>query len=110
MACALYGVSLCVLVNVRQYGVGGVAQVGAVDIFAAAYGHLVAILRAAFRDEQVVPAVFLVDVRPLGVAAAGAVPDAYRLGQLFARLGVDFAEEDAVVGVAHHVAFAVFKV
>ena len=106
----LDGIALGVLVDVGQDGVGGIAEVRPVDVFAASDGHFVPVFRAAFRDEQVVPAVFLVDVRPFGIASACACPDAFRFGQLFTRLGVDFAEEDAVAGVAHHVAFAPFKV
>ena len=75
VARALDRVGLGVHVDVCQDGVGGIARVRAGDVAAAGDGHLVAVLRAAFRDEQVVPAVLLIDMRTLRIATARAGPD-----------------------------------
>ena len=107
---ALDGVALRVHIDVRQDGVGGIAGVRPVDVPASCDGHLVSVFRSAFRDEQVVPAVFLIDVRPFGIAPSGAGPDASRFGQLAAGQRVYLAQVDAVVRVAHQVALAILKV
>ena len=48
-------------------------------------------------------------MRSLGIATAHAPPQRTALGELPTRLGVDLAEHDGVVGIAHHVAFAVLE-
>ena len=110
MARALDGVVLGVHVDVCQDGVGGIARVRAINAAAAGDGHLVAILGAPLGDEQVVPAVFLIDMRAFRVASARTVPNAFGGGQLFAGHRVDLAEEDTHVRVAYQVALAVFEV
>ena len=95
---------------VGEDGVGGVGLVRTIDVTAAGYGELMGQLGATLRDEQVVPAVLLVDMRSLRMTAAGATPQLPALGELLARLGVDLAQPDGCAGVADHVALAVLEV
>ena len=68
------------------------------------------VFRATFRNQQVVPAVFLVDVRSFGMSSARTVPDAFGFCQLLSGPGIYLAKPDAGIGIAHQVAFAVLEV
>jgi len=70
----------------------------------------VVVARTTLGDEQVVVPILLVEVWSFWVTPARTVPNAARGLQRLARLGVDLAEPDAIVGIAHHVAVAVLEV
>ena len=91
-------------------GIGGILFVRAVYIAATGYCHFVAVFRAAFGNQQIIPAVFLVNMRPFRVPSARAVPDAFGLVELFAGFGVDFAQIDTYARIADEVTLAVFKI
>ena len=91
MAGSLYRAVLCILVDVGQDGIGGVLFVRAVYIAATGYCHFVAVFRAAFGNQQIVPAILLVDMRSFRVASSRTVPDALGFTELFAGFRVDFA-------------------
>ena len=93
-----------------ENGVGRIGHIRAVYLAAARNGQLVGQLGAALGDEQIVIPVFLVDVRSLWVTSARTLPQRLAVGQLLARLRVDLAQHDGVVGIAHHVALPVFEV
>ena len=88
---ALNGAVLGVFVNVCQNRVGGGAFVWAVYRAAAGNRHLMSIFRTAFRNQQIVPAVFLIDMRTLRTASSRTVPDVLGFTELFAGHRVDFA-------------------
>ena len=110
MAGSLYRAVLCILVDVGQDGIGGILFVRAVYIAATGYCHFVAVFRAAFGNQQIIPSVFLVNMRPFRVPSARAVPDAFGLVELFAGFGVDFAQIDTYARIADEVTLAVFKI
>ncbi len=91
-------------------GLAGFSSYGPVYIAATGYCHFVPVFRAAFGNQQVIPAVFLVNVRPFRVPSARAVPDAFGLVELFAGFGVDFAQIDTYARIADEVTLAVFKI
>lgn len=110
MAGSLYRAVLCILVDVGQDGIGGVFFVRAVYIAATGYCHFVPVFRAAFGNQQIIPAVFLVNVRPFRVPSTRTVPDAFGLVELFAGFGVDFAQIDTYARIADKVTLVVFKI
>ena len=110
MARALNRIALAILIRMSENRIGRITQVRAVDDAAAGYRNGMAILRSALGDEQIIPAIFFIKVGSLGIAAARSAPDFFRGRELLAGLRVDFAEGDVAVGVAHEVAFAVFKI
>ena len=67
MAGSLYRAVLCILVDVGQDGVGGIAFVWAVYGLAAGNRYLVTVFGAAFGNQQIVPAILLVDMRSFRV-------------------------------------------
>lgn len=108
---SLYRAVLCILVDVGQDGIGGVLFVRLrVYIAATGYCHFAAVFRAAFGNQQIIPAVFLVNMRSFRVPSARAVPDAFGLVELFAGFGVDFAQIDTYARIADEVTLAVFKI
>src|SRR5699024_12692143 len=72
MAGSLYRAVLCILVDVGQDGIGGVLFVRAVYIAATGYCHFVPVFRAAFGNQQVIPDVFLENVRSFGLTSGRA--------------------------------------
>ena len=66
-------------------------------------------LRTSFGDQQVVPTIFLIEVRSLRITAARALPQGFAGCQLLTGLGVYLTERDGIVGIRDHVAFAVLK-
>ena len=110
VSCALHLECLPPLTAVGEDGIVGVGLVGAFDVAAAGDGERVGQFGAPFGDEQVVVAILFIDMRPFGVASAHARPEEDALCELFACVGVDLAEPDAVVGVAHHVAASVLPI
>ena len=104
---ALHALRLSLHAAVREDGVVGTGLIGAFYAAAAGDGERVGELGAAFRDEQVVIAILLIDVRPLGVSSAGATPEEAAFRELLAGVGIDGAEGNGVVGVADHVAAAI---
>ena len=109
MSGALYLHRLSLHVAVGENRIGGIRLVGTIDIFAACYGQTVCQFGATLRDEQVVIAIFLIDVRSFGIASTSALPQWAALGELFARCRVYLTEHDGIVGIRHHIAFAIFK-
>ena len=83
-----------------QNRVGRVAVVRAVYRTAAGNGNLMSVFRAAFRNQQVVPAILLIEVWAFRVASARTVPDAFGFTELFAGFRVDLTQEDACIGIA----------
>ena len=110
MTRALNRIALAILIRMSENRIGRIAQVRAVDDAAAGYRNGMAILRSALGDEQIVPTIFFIKVRSLGIAAARSAPDFFRGRELLAGLRVDFAEGDVAVGIAHEVAFAIFEI
>ena len=60
--------------EIGKYGVVRIGLIGTVDVTAPGYRDAVAILRSAFCDHQVIPAVLLVDMRCFRIASSVALP------------------------------------
>lgn len=110
MPCPLNGIVLPCHGAVGEDGVVGIAFVGTFDVSASGDGEAVGKFCSSFGDEQVIVAVFLVDMRAFGVSSSCALPECFAGRKLLAALGVNLAQHNGVVGVADHVAFSVFKI
>ena len=110
MSCSLDRAVLGDPLEIGKDRIVGIGLVGTVDVTAAGYRDAVAVLRAAFRDHQVIPAVLFVDMRGFGIAASVALPQQAALGQLLARLYVYLTEIDAVAGIADHIGLALLEI
>ena len=93
-----------------EYRVAWATFVWAVDVAAAGDGEAMGNLCASLGDEQIVVVTFLIYMRSFRVSSASASPYAAAFGELLACCGVNLAESDGVVGIAHHIAFAVFEI
>ena len=83
-------------IAVGEDGIVGAAFIGAPNIPGSCQGEHVAVLRAALGGKKIVPIPDLINMRTLHEPAAGTLPDAAALGQLFAGRDVDLALDDAV--------------
>ena len=93
----------------REDGVGRIGLVRPVDVAAAGNGQIMSHFRTAFRDEEVVPAVFLVDMGAFGIAASRSHPNGYSGAEGDSRNGVYLAKGYHIVRIGHHVALPVLK-
>ena len=87
---ALNGAVLGVFVNVCQNRVGGGLRMGRLSRGcgqSSPYVHI----SYRLRNQQIVPAVFLIDMRTLRMASSRTVPDVLGFTELFAGHRVDFA-------------------
>ena len=84
------------VVSVGENGVPGAAFKGTPYIFAPGDRDHMSVLRAAFGNEQIVPAVFFVHMRAFGAASAGSVPDDLGVRQFFAGVQIDLKLADAL--------------
>ena len=79
-------------------------------VTAAGYGHTVARFGASFGYQQIIPAVFFVNVRCFGISTACSVPYVPAFTQLLSAERVDLTQPYAVVRIADHVASAVLEI
>ena len=110
MSRPLYRAGLSCHAGMCQDGVGRIRCVGTFNESAACDGDAMSRFGSAFRDKQVVPSVFLINMRTFGISASCAAPYLARGRELFSAHRVYFAQGDVIVGVAHHVAFPVLEV
>ena len=94
MAQALDVTVLHLHIEMREDGVGRVGLVGTEKTLAAQSVHMLPMLCAALRQQQIVVAVFLVDVRPFRVPAAKSSSQVVYLPKLFSRLHINLTDFD----------------
>ena len=89
MSKALYRAVLHLHAEVCQDGIGRIRLVGPEEAFAAQDIDVMAVLCTAFCQQQIVVAVFLVDMWPLRIPAAKTSPQVMDLAKPFAALHID---------------------
>ena len=99
MTCTLNRQILAGQRTVGKQWVVGVSLIRAVDILAAGNGEAVSHLRATLRNQQIVVAILLVDMRPLRIAASRTLPERLALSELLARLGVNLTEHNSIIWI-----------
>ena len=108
MASALNLMSLGNLPELRKDRIDWIGLVRAPNVPASGHSQAMAHLRASLGNQEIVPSVFFVNMRSLGIASASAVPQYFALSQLFPGHGIDLAKHDPI-GIGDHVALAVLK-
>ena len=87
-----------------------ITLVRSLDIPAPGDGKAMRQFGSTFRNEKIVIAVFLIDMRTFRITSTITLPQFLALCKLFARLWVYLTEPDCIARIAHHVAFSVFKI
>ena len=95
---------------VGEDGIRRIGLVGAVDVPAAGHGELMGQFGAAFRDQQVIPTVFPIDMRAFREPASSSSPERFSGAQGGTCHRVDLTQGDGGVGIRHHIASPVFKI
>ena len=107
---ALNRITLRILVDVRQDRIGRIASIRPIDAAAAGDSHLMPIFCSSFRNKQIIPPVFFINMRSLGIPTTRAVPNASRFSQLFSCFRVYLTQIYTIRRIAYQVALSIFKI
>ena len=110
MSGSLNRTGLSRLVSMSQNRICRISLIRAIYVTAAGNGYFMSQFRTALRNQQIVPAVFLINVRTFGISASGAVPYSFGRRKLFACHGINLTQVDVPTRIADHKTFAVFKI
>ena len=110
MSCSLYLTILSCQRTMRQDRIIGIGLVWAINILASCNSQPMCHLRTSFRNQQVIPTIFLIQMRTFGVSSARALPKCLTLRELLSCFGIDFTKHDGIIWIAYHIAFPVFEI
>ena len=108
MAGALNLMSLGNLPELRKDRIDWIGLVRAPNVPASGHCQAMTHLRASLGNQEIVPSVFFVNMRSLGITTACSVPQYFALSQLFPCHWINLAKHDPI-RIGDHVALAVLK-
>ena len=97
------------LTAMGEDGIGGIGLIGTVDVPAACHGEPVRQFSTALGNQEIVPAVLLIDMRAFRISAAGTAPQQTALSELFTRLRIYLREMDASIGIGNEIALPILE-
>ena len=110
MPCSLNRTGLSRFIGMGQNRICRISLIRPVNATAAGNGYFMSQFRTALRNQQIVPAVFLINVRTLGISASSAVPYSFGRRKLFACHGVNLTQVDVSIRITDHKTFAILKI